>query len=189
MKNYKIIGIDGNEYYVHRNIGVSGFIFRYHNGKLQILANQRGSGTSNHNYLWNCPCGHLDYDETLKMACVREIEEECKLKINIDKLIAISINDSPSSYKQNVTHRFYSLLNKRDSTNEIGIGTEGELNEVNNVKWIYFSDIYKYKWSFDHDDVIKNICKTKIKLTKIYQLFYYVCYNIFRILTVNKNNN
>ena len=179
MKNYKIIGIDGNEYYVHRNIGVAGFIFRYHEGNLQVLANQRGSGTSNHKYLWNCPCGHLDYDETLKMACAREIKEECRLEINVKKFISIEIIDSPSAYLQNVTHRFYVLLNNKDNTDDIGIGLEGELYEVNNVKWINVFDIDNYKWAFEHNDIIKNICKSKIKLSKLYQYLYKFYYKFF----------
>ena len=181
MKNHKILGVDGKEYYVHRNIGVAGFIFRYYKGNLQVLANQRGSGTSNHKYLWNCPCGHLDYDETLKMACSRETKEECKFIIDQNKLVFFEVNDSPSAYLQNVTHRFYSLLGKKDDTNNIGIGNEGELNEVNNVKWINILDIDNYHWAFEHDDVIKNLCRKKFKLGELYQSCYKIFYSFFRV--------
>lgn len=181
MKTHKIIGEDGKEYYVHRNIVVAGFIFRYYKGNLQVLANQRGSGTSNHKYLWNCPCGHLDYDETLKMACSRETKEECKLSIDPIKFDSIDINDSPTAYLQNVTHRFYAMLGKNDNTDSIGIGTAGELNEINNVKWINVFDIDSYKWAFDHNNVVKNLCKRKFKLGELYQSCYKIYYSFFRV--------
>jgi len=182
MKNHKILGVDGKEYYIHRNIGVAGFLFRYYEGNLQVLANQRGSGTSNHNYLWNCPCGFLDYDETLKMACIREIQEECKFIIDSNKISCFEINDSLTSYSQNVSHRFYALLNKNDSINEIGIGTEGELNEINDVKWINIQDINNYKWAFNHDYVIHSICLKKFKLGELYQLYNKIYYRFVKVL-------
>jgi len=181
MKNHKITGVDGKQYYVHRNIGVSGFIFRYYKGNLQVLANQRGSGLSNHKYLWNCPCGHLDYDETLKMACAREIKEECKLTMDYNKLNFFDINDSPLAYSQNVTHRFYAILNKKDKTDDIGIGTEGEMNEVKNVKWINIFDIDNYNWAFEHNNVIKDICSKKFILGELYQSINKIYYSFFRI--------
>jgi len=181
MKNYQIDGVDGKKYWVHRNIAVAGFIFRYYKGNLQVLINQRGSGVSNHQGLWNCPCGFLDYGETLKEACIREIEEECKLIININKLKLAEVQDNPNAYMQNVTHRFYALLKTEDNTTNISIGTGGEKNEVSDVKWINISDVDKYNWAFNHDEIIMHICKLDKKVfSKLSQLYYKFKYYIIK---------
>lgn len=160
MKNFQITSTDGKQYWIARSIAVAGFIFKTNDEKseLLVLANKRGSGTGDHTGLWNCPCGYLDFDETLAEACSREIKEECGLVVNPIKLVLHYVEDSPSAFRQNVTHRFTSYLGKGDNT-KISIGTEGEANEVEQVKWIPLSKVDDYEWAFNHGSVIKEIAK------------------------------
>lgn len=158
MKNYQIEGKDGKMYWVHRAIAVSAFVFKSDiDNNWYILANKRGKGTPDFQGYWNCPCGYLDWEETLAEACAREVKEECGIDIPASKFIQFAINDSMDANLQNVTIRHYvSLAEGRDNT-DIGIGTEGEKDEVEEVKWIPVTEISQYKWAFGHDKVIKKL--------------------------------
>lgn len=155
MKNYQITDTSGKTHWIDRSIAVAGFVFKREGMEYFVLANQRGGGVSNHNGLWNCPCGYLDFDETLKEACAREIKEECRLIIEPSKLKFYEVEDSPSAFRQNVTHRFTATV--YDGSEQIGIGTEGEDDEVADVKWISVNELDKYEWAFNHDKVITDI--------------------------------
>lgn len=108
MKNYSIT-IETGEHagetvWVHRSIAVAGFIFCRINNEWCVLANQRGEGAPDFQGYWNCPCGYLDFDETLAEACSREIYEETGVKIEPSALYMCSVNDDPKdSNRQNVT--------------------------------------------------------------------------------------
>lgn len=156
MKNFKVIDKDTNkEYWISRSIAVASFIF-YHEpntNNIYVLANKRGDGTPDFQHCWNCPCGYLDFDETLKDAAIREIFEETGYIINSENLTINSINDDPKdSNKQNVTIRFVAHLTKMpDYKERLG----GEQNEVDDIKWILINDIDNYDWAFNHNKLIK----------------------------------
>ena len=115
MKNYPI-KIETGEHagetvWVHRSIAVAGFIFCRINNEWCVLANQRGEGAPDFQGYWNCPCGYLDFDETLAEACSREIYEETGVKIEPSALYMCSVNDNPKdSNRQNVTMRFMAVV-------------------------------------------------------------------------------
>lgn len=99
MKNYPI-KIETGEHagetvWVHRSIAVVGFVFCKINNEWCVLANQRGEGAPDFQGYWNCPCGYLDFDETLAEACSREIYEETGAKVEPSALYMCSINDDP----------------------------------------------------------------------------------------------
>lgn len=160
MKNFQIEAIDGKKYWIARSIAVAGFIFKESdNNELCVLANKRGPGTPDFQGHWNCPCGYLDFDETLAEACSREIWEECGIKIEPGKLILHYVDDSPLGNRQNITHRFTAFLNKKQDTS-ISIGSESEEDEVLDVKWIPISEVDNYKWAFNHDKILKEVSKS-----------------------------
>lgn len=154
MKNYQIEGKDGKMYWVHRAIAVSVFIGKLIGDEMHILALQRGSGTPDFQGLWCCPCGYLDFDETLVESACREVKEETGIIINPSSLDQFYIADKPSQNLQNVTVRFTAIMNTTDKQHPI-IGTEGEENEVADAQWIPLSDIDDLLWAFDHDNIIK----------------------------------
>ena len=89
MKNYSIT-IETGEHagetvWVHRSIAVAGFIFCKINDEWCVLANQRGEGAPDFQGYWNCPCGYLDFDETLAEACSRKLE----LRLNLVLFICV----------------------------------------------------------------------------------------------------
>lgn len=163
MKNYQIKGEDGQMYWVHRAVAVMALIFKVDNVEhtLSVLAAKRGTGSSDHQGLWNCPCGHLDFDETIAECCSRELMEETNFSILPEDLMRFEVNDSPENFRQNVTHRFLAVVDEQDvdSTSQIKPGTTGEPDEVAEVMWMSLQEIDSYEWAFHHDHVIKRIAR------------------------------
>ena len=105
MKNFPV-DYEGKTYWISRSVAVAGFIFRKDDGgNLLVLVNKRGPGCPDNVGKWVCPCGYLDYGETLKQAIVREIHEETGVTIPISILRLVRIDDVPEG-RQNVTIEF-----------------------------------------------------------------------------------
>lgn len=155
MKNFPV-EVDGKEYWISRAIAVVGFVFCLDNGELLILAGKRGKGSSDFQGYWNVPCGYLDFDETTKQACSRELAEETNLRVNPDSWVLFGIEDDPKANRQNVTFRYYTFSNKlyKDQT----VYAKGaEKDEVEDVQWIPISKINEYQWAFNHKKRISEI--------------------------------
>lgn len=156
MKNFKITAVeDGKEYWISRSVAVSVFLFVKDKDQVYILANKRGSGAADFQGLWNCPCGYLDWDETAKEAACREVLEECGIKIDPRMLTLHAVITDPNQNRQNVTLRFSGVINKSQLKYSKPEG--GEENEVSEIKFIPFHEVSKYKWAFDHDEIIQTI--------------------------------
>lgn len=178
MKNYPI-KIETGEHagetvWVHRSIAVVGFVFCKINNEWCVLANQRGEGAPDFQGYWNCPCGYLDFDETLAEACSREIYEETGVKVEPSALYMCSINDDPKdSNRQNVTMRFMAVVDESHigiSTNAIKGQLGGEENEVKAIMWVKMSDLDNYQWAFNHKHLIEGIFHTYVDYEEIEDL-------------------
>lgn len=161
MKNFPIYDkCEDRTFWVSRSIAVLGCVFTFINGKWCVLANKRGKGTPDFQGMWNMPCGYLDFDETILQAVVREVYEETGLKINPEFMHFWKFNDSPDSNMQNVTFRYFTIINI-NNPDYTGIGTNnnrgGEENEVEDVKWISLDSIDNYEWAFNHNEIIKEL--------------------------------
>ena len=175
MNNYSIT-IETGEHagetvWVHRSIAVAGFIFCRINNEWCVLANQRGEGAPDFQGYWNCPCGYLDFDETLAEACSREIYEETGVKIEPSALYMCSVNDDPKdSNRQNVTMRFMAVVDESHigiSTNAIKGQLGGEENEVKAIMWVKMSDLDNYQWAFNHRHLIEGIFYTYVDYEEV----------------------
>ena len=49
------------------------FYCRDKNGILHVLASERGTGAADYKGMWNCCCGYLDFNETVKQCAIREL--------------------------------------------------------------------------------------------------------------------
>jgi len=147
MKNFPV-QVNDKEFWISRSLSVEGFIFTYNKG-LKILANKRGKACPNNIGKWNCPCGYLDYDETLQQACSREIKEETGLIIDPSLLEFLWIDSSPKGKTQNVSVAFFSYESNYE--NQILTTEFADLDEVEEIKWIGIEELDKYDWAFEHN--------------------------------------
>lgn len=154
MKNFKIVDENGREFWISRHIAVAVFIYT----DFEILANKRGKGTPDFQGHWNCPCGYLDFDESLEQAAAREVWEETGYKIEPDELEMFYINSDPKeSNKQNVTARFKAHVKNMQLQN---LGKKNaEHEEVEQIAWIKLNNIDQYKWAFNHKQIIEEWIK------------------------------
>ena len=158
MKNFPVEH-EGKTYWISRAVAVVGYIFTFDNGKLLVLANKRGKGTPNYQGYWNCPCGYLDFDETTREACVREIAEETNLTVNPKSLMLDSIQDDPTEdSNQNITFRYWDFSLWYKALTIYAKGAEPD--EVEDVEWIPVEELDNYQFAFEQDKTIKRIVKT-----------------------------
>lgn len=161
MKNFPIKAEDGKTYWISRAIAVTGIVFYTTDADTFILANKRGKNTPDFQGMWNLPCGYLDFDETTKEACSREVYEETGIKVNPEDWRFIGIADSPSQNKQNVTIRYsYWISDPQPKDISLGSNVEdrgGEEGEVETIAWINIKDIDNYEWAFNHKEIIKEL--------------------------------
>lgn len=156
MKNFPIEH-DGRVDWISRSVAVVGFIFCIDNDKLLVLANKRGKGCPNYQGYWNCPCGYIDYDETIKEACCREIYEETNLKVGLDDLILYRIEDNPKADdNQNIVFNYYTFSDRLYKGQTV-YAKGAEPNEVEEVEWIPIEEVDNYQFAFNHNKMIKRI--------------------------------
>lgn len=153
MKNFPVI-IDNKEYWISRSMAVAGFIFTTDQG-LRVLAIKRGKGCPDEVGKWCCPCGYLDYDETLEFACKREIKEETNLSVSTSLLHLFRIDSDPKSNRQNVTLSYWSY--KDTYYGQTVTGEFGEPDEVDDVEWIGLEELDQYDWAFGHKYLIMEV--------------------------------
>lgn len=160
------VKINGSVYWISRSCAVAGFIFcKTPEGDWYVLANQRGPGTPDFQGYWNCPCGYLDYNEDSKEAIKREVWEETGLSLYSDQFREYSINTDPiKSNHQNITIRYYSILDKNILHWSNFSKDHMEPNEVSDIKWIPIKDINEYPWAFGHRDLILEIYNKRINI-------------------------
>ena len=168
MKNYCIIDNEGREHWISRSIAVVVFLFAKDiYGDLYILAEQRGKGTPDPEYVgkYCVPCGYLDYDETIVQAAQRELMEETGLNLPISDFKLLNFNDIPESDKrQNVTFRY--IVNSNvpiEDLSKLFTTKNSEKNEVESIKFISLTNIDNYEWAFNHQELIKEISFKKEK--------------------------
>ena len=90
-----------------RSVAVAVFIFvKTKDGKVKVLASERGEEAADFQGMWNVPCGYVDFDETTKEAAARELFEECGIKIDPSSLQLIKVQDSPKENHKNITLRY-----------------------------------------------------------------------------------
>lgn len=161
MKNFPLKDENGKEWWISRAVAVTGCIFTLLNGKWCVLANKRGEGTPDFQGMWNMPCGYLDFDETTVEAVIREVYEETGVRVNPNHLHFWCFNDSPKQNRQNVSFRYYALIDAQPGNISVGTGNGrgGEEDEVSAIGWIPIKDVGNYEWAFGHDCIIKEFAE------------------------------
>ena len=151
--------------YDGRYCAVVAFIFAVVNGRFCVLANRRGIGTPDFQGFWNCPCGFLERNEFGNEGAARETFEECNYKIDPKKLKMVGVQTDPvKSNNGNVTIRFSAFVGSQYLFTKAELnGNGGELNEVDDIKWIPVDEIDMYDWAFGHEETIREVMPGKWK--------------------------
>lgn len=158
---------EGETYWSGRYTAVSGIITANVNGEFYVLANKRGEGCPDYAGYWNMPCGFLERNETAEEGVAREVLEECGVNLDPKIFRLDSVETEPAFCNNgNVTLRYYATL-FLDKLPEFG-DTSGEENEVTDIKWIPLKDFRKYKWAFNHYDIVKNLYKESLTIPKFH---------------------
>lgn len=146
-----------------RSMASSVFVFtKDKEGYWRVLANERGPGCPDFVGFWVCPCGYLDYGETLKGAAVRECYEETGVLIGYYNIKEYNYNDSPEENRQNVTHRFYTVVN--NGFDYAFSKKNNEENEVNQIAWVRLDLLDNFRWAFGHKEIILDIFNKRINI-------------------------
>lgn len=179
--NFEIEDKQGRKFWISRSIVVIPFTFKYVGDDLYTLIEKRGKSVSSTGK-WCCPCGYLDFDETLAQACVREVREETGVNIDIKNVHFINFNSDPTEARQNVGMRFVcfaspdaeldmSKIETKDEVDDlrwIKVGTFGFLHPLKN-KAMNYSQGYDFLkidkdfqnerlgWAFDHNYLILHV--------------------------------
>lgn len=150
----------GREYWYSRSVATTPFVFcKDDNGEYCVLANKRGIGTPDFQGFWNVPCGYLEFNVNGEENCKKEVFEETGVNVPIDCFKFLGINSNPTENRQNVSIRYYAILEEPISTYSI-TNSNSEKNEVDDIKWIPLSKIDEYQWAFNHNFIIKEIQMT-----------------------------
>ena len=105
------------------------------------------------------PCGFLEFNVKGEENCQKEVFEETNVKVPIEKLKFLGVNTNPTENKQNVSIRYYAILD--GNINDYKLNDENsEKNEVEDIKWIPLNEVKNYEWAFNHNLIIDEIQRT-----------------------------
>lgn len=151
---------NGEKFWYSRSVAVAAFVFcKDKDGDTCVLCIQRGQGAETCKGFWAVPSGYLDFNETTKRACQREIWEETGLAVGLDDLRLVNIIDDPKGKKQNIVLNFTALLDRR--AEDCVFSTEHmETDEIADVRWVKLKDLDDYKkFGYNGKSMIRKIVK------------------------------
>lgn len=148
----------GKIFWYSRSVATTGLVLckDKENNEWCVLANQRGEGAPDYKGFWNIPCGYLEHGVSGEENIVKEILEETGVFIPSNKMIFHSLSTSPKENKQNVSIRYFTILNGNCDMYPL-TDENSEPNEVIDIKWIPISKIDEYNWAFNHLNLIKEM--------------------------------
>jgi len=136
---------NGNEQWISRSTVVIPIVFKLNEetGEIFTLVEKRGPAVS-HSGEWCCPCGYLDWDETLQQACQREVREETGLELSQENIIFVAVDSNPKTTNQSVDLWYMCWAMDKDfDTSKIET-----TDEVLDVKWLKVAQVYKKVFLF-----------------------------------------
>lgn len=140
--NWTVKDENGQDQWISRSVVVIPIVFKYDldtNG-IYCLLEKRGPAVT-HTGEWCCPCGYIDWDESLEEACVREVYEETGVKLNKDMIHFFEVATDKYSKAQSVDLWYECWV---DDSVDINTDTKQYIqtpDEVEEVKWLKVADI------------------------------------------------
>lgn len=141
---------NGKEQWISRSTVVIPIVFKLNEdtGEIFTLVEKRGPAVS-HPGEWCCPCGYLDWDETLTQACKREVKEETGLELDVENIFFVSVDSNPKTSNQSVDLWYMCWAMDKDF-DKSKIETN---DEVLDVQWLKVAQVYKKGFLFKRIDM------------------------------------
>jgi len=123
---------NGNDVWISRSTVVIPIVFNLNEktGEIYTVVEKRGPVVS-HPGEWCCPCGYLDWDESLIEACQREVKEETGITLDKDKIFFITADSNKKSSNQSVDLIYMCWTN--DTLDMSRVETT---DEILDLKWL-----------------------------------------------------
>ena len=136
---------NGNELWISRSTVVIPIVFKLDvkTGNIFTLVEKRGPVVS-HPGEWCCPCGYLDWDETLKEACQREVREETGVCLDQDKIVFGAVDSDKKTANQSVDLWYMCWADGSD----IDLNKVETKDEVLEVRWLKVGQVFGRKRLF-----------------------------------------
>ena len=124
---------NGNDVWISRSNVVIPIVFKMdeETGDIFTLVEKRGSAVS-HTGEWCCPCGYIDWDETLEEACHREVKEETGLDLDMDKIIFVNVDTNIHTKNQTIDHWYMCWTDEKD----FDLSKVETKDEIIDLKWL-----------------------------------------------------
>lgn len=140
--NWTIKDENGQDQWISRSVVVIPIVFKFdiETNSVYCLLEKRGRAVT-HTGEWCCPCGYIDWDETLEEACVREVKEETGVELNKEMIHLFEVSTDKHSKTQSID-LFYECW--VDDSVDINTDTRPLIqtpDEVDEIKWLKVADI------------------------------------------------
>lgn len=130
---------DGKEYWISRSAVVIPIVFKYdiQNDDIYALVERRGPAVT-HPGKWCCPCGYIDWDESLTEACVREVREETGLELDEKRIKLFEVYSDKYTKNQTIDLWYECWVPEESDFHIDKIETK---SEVLDVRWLKVAHI------------------------------------------------
>lgn len=179
---------DGRTVWLSRSMAVCSTVMVKQLDRTYVLMVKRGPGCPDEIGKWVLPCGYLDHNETLRMAAVRELYEETGVDVfailgssNTKKVFENFTDDNQMPWcinqsangKQNITMHYGLFVEITEDMSLPSYSTANcEEGEVDELKWVDVTYLYRYDIGFSHEPRIKMFLNTIIapRMTWTYKI-------------------
>ena len=184
---------DGKEYWISRSTVVIPIVFKYdiQNNDIYTLVERRGPAVS-HQGEWCCPCGYIDWDESLEEACVREVREETGLELDEERIKLFEVSTDKHTKTQTIDHWYMCWADGKD----FDLSKVETKNEILDLKWLKVAKVeskrelfFKKPYMTIYKKTIRKCFGTwafKTHQDKIIQMLKMTMKNQSRIIEVNE---
>ena len=184
---------NGNDVWISRSNVVIPVVFKMNEetGDIFTLVEKRGSAVS-HTGEWCCPCGYIDWDETLEEACHREVKEETGLDLDMNKIIFVNVDTNIYTKNQTIDHWYMCWADGKD----FDLSKVETKDEILDLKWLKVAKVelkrkllFKKLYMTIYKKTIRNCFGTwafKTHQDKIIQMLKMTMKNQSRIIEVNE---
>lgn len=126
-----------------------------------VLLVRRGLGAKNHPGEWCFPGGHLEDNETIVNATIRECFEETGINLDPKNIELFTWEDNPEISPKFIMMDFFCPLHEK-----VEISTENaEPNEIADIRWVPMNEIWSYKDKLafpEQFNILRRIFKTEV---------------------------